>query len=395
MADQKRIVHVDMDAFFAAVEQRDNPDLRGKPVIIGSDPKEGKGRGVVSTCSYEARAFGIHSAMPISEAWKRCPQGVYISGNGHKYGEASEQIMKIMSDFTPDMEPVSVDEAFLDITGTAHLFGGAVETCRMIKSRIRSETGLTASLGMAPIKMAAKIASDYGKPDGLIIIDQACLVDFLKPLNAGLIPGVGPKCRKTLERLGIITIGEIADTDPEFLEKIFGKYGRHLWELAHGRDPRKVHVVEGCSSVSKEHTFSQDQRDDQVALATLLQLSEEVSRRLRDKRLWGRTISIKIRLASFVTCTRSKTIHSRTNFTETIYDVARELFQEFTGMNHSFRLLGVRVSELGNSAIPQSLFIDREDARLEKMHNALDSIRNRFGTGKIHRGRLIECPEKK
>ena len=214
---ERRIVHVDMDAFFAAIEQRDNPSLKGKPVIIGADPKGGRGRGVVSTCSYEARKFGVRSAMPISEAWRRCPRGIFLPPDFQKYEEASGKIREAFFEFTPDVEQVSIDEAFLDITRSAHLFGGPTETCRRIKARVRELTGLSCSVGLAPTKMAAKIASDLKKPDGLVEVREASLRAFLAPLDISRLWGLGPKTAALLRGRGVNTVGELAAAGPEQL----------------------------------------------------------------------------------------------------------------------------------------------------------------------------------
>ena len=240
MKKRRCIIHVDMDAFFASVEQRDDPALRGRPVVVGSDPKAGKGRGVVSTCSYEARKYGIHSAMPISIAYKKCPQAVFLPVDMEKYAEASAKIHEILYSFSPDIEPISIDEAFLDITGSYHLFGTPVETCRLIKEKIKKYTGLTASIGLAPTKMAAKIASDLDKPDGLVEVTEEKLLDFLRPLDVRKIWGLGPKCEAELQRLGIQTIGDLARMDPDHLTGTFGKVGLEFWRLANGIDERPV-----------------------------------------------------------------------------------------------------------------------------------------------------------
>jgi nucleotidyltransferase/DNA polymerase involved in DNA repair len=228
-----------MDAFFAAIEQRDEPSLKGKPVIIGADPKGGLGRGVVSTCSYEARRFGVRSAMPISEAWRRCPQGVYLHPDFHKYEEASAKIRDVFCEFTPDIEQVSIDEAFLDITRSAHLFGGPLETCRRIKARVKEVTGLTCSVGMAPTKMAAKIASDIKKPDGLVEVREAGLRDFLSPLDISRLWGLGPKAAEALRARGINTVGELAAAEADELRGL-GRHGMELKALAQGLDPRTL-----------------------------------------------------------------------------------------------------------------------------------------------------------
>ena len=258
---ERFIVHVDMDAFYASVEQRDFPEYQGKPVIVGADPKGGQGRGVVAACSYEAREFGIHSAMPISFAYKRCPHGVYLRGNMKIYVDISRQVFQILERFTPDVEPISIDEAFLDITGSYKLIGTPEETCKKIKAAIQAETGLVASIGMAPNKMTAKIASDLEKPDGLVIVSREGLLDFLHPLPVGKLWGVGKRTKEELTRLGIKTIGDLASKDIKDLSKLLGKSGVHVWKLANGIDPRDVETSVGIKSIGHEHTFDEDVTD--------------------------------------------------------------------------------------------------------------------------------------
>ncbi|MCJ7680465.1 MAG: DNA polymerase IV, partial [Candidatus Aminicenantes bacterium] len=319
MGKERYIVHVDMDAFFAAVEQRDNPALQGKPVIIGADPKGGKGRGVVATCSYEARKYGIHSALPISTAFKKCPHGVFIPPSGEKYSRESEIIFTILRRFSPDVEPVSIDEAFLDISGSFILFGSPEETCRKIKASIRSETKLTASVGMAPNKVTAKIASDLEKPDGLVIVSQDNLLSFLHPLPVSRLWGVGQKTRDALKHHGILTIGDLARQDKAVFIQTFGRHGEHAWDLANGIDPREVRAVSPAKSYGHEHTFDTDTRDRVLLLNILMDLSEKVSRRLRKAGEKGRTVTLKIRFSDFKTYTRRTTLDTPTNFSEIIY----------------------------------------------------------------------------
>jgi DNA polymerase IV len=381
----KIIFHVDVDAFFAAVEQRDHPELRGQPVIIGADPKAGQGRGVVSTCSYEARKFGVHSAMPISQAYQRCPQAIFLPVNGKKYQEVSEEIFKIFYEYTPDVEPVSIDEAFLDMTGSCHLFGTPEQTGRKLKERITEKVGLTVSVGIAPVKMVAKIASDYYKPDGLCEVQSDKVIDFLWPLSIARLWGVGPKTQAVLERMGIKTIGQLAQLTPEVLDEHFGKSGLHLRELANGIDPREVGGEESAKSVSNEHTFAQDSNDRELLEKTLLILSEKTSRHLRQSGLKGKTITLKIRLSGFITYTRARTLPERTNFTETIFRTSSEIFKEFYCTGMKVRLLGVRMSNFSDQYTQESLF-DAPEERREKIHSVVDRIKDKFGEKAIHRG---------
>ncbi len=381
---ERRIVHVDMDAFFAAIEQRDDPTLKGKPVIIGADPKGGAGRGVVSTCSYEARKFGVRSAMPISEAWRRCPQGVYLPPDFHKYEEASGKIREIFYEFTPDIEQVSIDEAFLDITRSAHLFGGPVETCRAIKARVKSVTGLTCSVGLAPTKTAAKIASDLEKPDGLVVVGEAGLRAFLAPLDISKLWGLGPKTAEILRGRGINTIGELAAAGAGELRGL-GSHGAGLKALALGEDPREVFEGSDTKSVGNEITFEKDTSDAREIKESLVALADKVSSRLREAGLKGRTVTLKIRLEGFETYTGARTMPLSTNYADILCREAMALYAAFDKGRKKVRLLGVKVSGLMPAAEKESLFEDEGDARREKAHKAIESIREKFGRGSIYR----------
>jgi len=379
------IVHVDMDAFFAAIEQRDNPKFRAKPVIVGADPKRGEGRGVVSTCSYEARKFGIHSTMPISTAYKKCPKAIFLPVNMEKYNRVSGEIYEILYDFTPQIEPVSIDEAFLDITGSFHLFGTPLKTCTLIKSKIKSQTGLTASLGLAPTKMAAKIASDLEKPDGLVEVSKKGLLDFLWPLSVGKIWGLGKKSQLTLHKMGIRTIGGLAKTDLEMIREVFGKNGEYFWQLANGIDESKVETMEEIKSISNEVTFPKDTLSREKIKGALVGLCEKVSGRLRQEGFKGRTITLKIRLSGFATYTRATTLISATNFIDTIYKAVEKLFDNFNLKGKKVRLVGVKVSNLVSSDIKDSLFEGKIEKKQESIHKAIDKIKEKFGNQAIYR----------
>ncbi|MFH1552838.1 MAG: DNA polymerase IV [Candidatus Omnitrophota bacterium] len=384
-AKQRYIVHVDMDAFFASVEQRDNPACRGKPVIIGADPKDGKGRGVVSTCSYEARRFGIHSAMPISIAYKRCPDAVFLPPDMEKYSRVSHKIFEILERFTPEIEPISIDEGFLDITGSYHLFGTPSETCRRIKSLIKKETNLTASVGLAPNKMTAKIASDINKPDALVVVSKEDLLSFLHPLPVGKLWGVGEKTKIELKKMGIRTIGDLAKRNIADLEHVFGRNGRHAWELANGIDPRVVETSEEVKSISNEYTFEQDTSEKHKIKDTLMFLSEKVSRRLRKSGLKGKTVTLKIRFSDFRTYTRSITLEAPTNFVDVIYEYSSRKMESFDLDKKTVRLVGVRVSNLVDPSRKADLFEGESESaeKKERLHKALDRILDRFGEGAL------------
>ena len=381
---ERRIVHVDMDAFFAAIEQRDNPSLKGKPVIIGADPKGGRGRGVVSTCSYEARKFGVRSAMPISEAWRRCPRGVFLPPDFHKYEEASGKIREAFFEFTPDVEQVSIDEAFLDITRSAHLFGGPLETCRRIKARVRELTGLSCSVGLAPTKMAAKIASDLKKPDGLVEVREAGLRAFLAPLDISKLWGLGPKTAALLRERGVNTVGELAAAGPEQLSGL-GSQGPALRALALGEDPREVREDGETKSVGNETTFETDTGDAREIKESLLALADKVSSRLREAGLKGRTITLKLRLEGFETYTRARTLALSTNYADVIAAEALALYAAFDRGRKRVRLLGVKVSGLMPAGERESLFEEEQDGRREKAHKAIEAIREKFGRSSIYR----------
>jgi nucleotidyltransferase/DNA polymerase involved in DNA repair len=382
---EKYIAHVDMDAFFAAIEQRDNPSYKGKPVIIGAEPKYGKGRGVVSTCSYEARKYGIHSAMPISIAYRKCPDAIFLPVNMPKYARVSRQIFHILENFTPEIEPVSIDEAFLDITGSAHLFGGPIATCRKVKTTIKKEIGLTASVGIAPNKMTAKIASDYIKPNGLVEVKQENLLDFLHPLPVDKLWGIGKKTKNELHKIGIKTIGDLARRNIEELIERFGENGRHAWKLARGIDPRKVEAVDIIKSISNEHTFEKDVNDENTIKDALMQLSESVSWRLRKSDLKGKTITLKIRFSDFKTYTRSVTLEKSTNFIDEIYKNSTERLGEFDLKKKAVRLVGVRVSNLSEKDWQTDLYekLSDKEKKTERLHRALDRIIDKFGKSAI------------
>lgn len=383
-----------MDAFFASIEQRDNPSYKGKPVIVGADPKKGVGRGVVSTCSYEARKFGIYSSLPISTAYRLCPQAVFLPVNMEKYIGVSRQIHGILNTFTPLIEPVSIDEAFLDITGSFHLFGGAAATCRLIKEKIKKETGLNSSLGLAPTKMAAKIASDMCKPDGLLEVTAEKLLDFLWALPVEKISGLGKKSKELLNERGIRTIKDLAKQKKEYLVSVFGVMGQHFWLLANGIDESEIVAEREAKSISNEATFEKDTADKALLDRMLLRLSEEVSSRLRLEKLKARTITLKIRLSGFKTYTRAFTIQKATNFVDDIYKTANRIYDDFFSSQNNkvikIRLIGVKASNLIPQEEKDSLFDDNIDNKKENMHKAVEVIRGKFGGKGIFRAADID-----
>ena len=387
----RTILHVDMDAFYAAVEQRDHPEHRLKPVIVGSDPKEGKGRGIVATCSYEARKFGVHSAQPISQAWKLCPHGIYVRPDMEKYGRVSGQVMRILLGFTDMLEQVSIDEAFLDVTGSARLFGSGEDIARKIKRKIVEELRLTASVGVAQNKFIAKVASDLKKPDGLVVVEPGHEKEFLAPLPIGRLWGVGPKTEEQLKKIGLVRIGQITEMRHADLIDRLGKSGAHLYQLAHGIDDRPVLPEEGFKSIGHEITFEHDTSDSTLLEATLLDLSEKVAHRLRTQGVRARTIAIKFREADFSTFTRRTTVPGPLNTTETIFPVAQKLMKSLIRKGVFVRLIGVYASNLEEETGTKqmSLLASQSPQKDRKLAAALDDITQRFGDRAITRATLI------
>ena len=383
---QPSIIHIDMDCFFAAVEVKDNPELSGKPVIVGADPK---GRGVVSAASYEAREYGIHSAMPISKAYHLCPHGVFLPVNSKRYVEESEKIMAIFRSYTPLVEPLSLDEAFLDVSGSTRLFGDTVTIAREIKKRIREEQGLVASVGVAPVKFVAKIASDYDKPDGFVVVTRDDVLDFLAPLPIERMWGVGKVMEKKLKKIGIHTIGELAQIPEKDMVRMFGKPGHHFHQLARGIDPRTVIPYEPVKSVGNEFTFSEDIGDPEIVKKRILQLSEKVGSRLRRKNFQGRVVTLKLRYENFQTVTRSRTHERCLRNDNEIYNIARTLFEEVDIIGRKVRLIGISVSGLIGSSAQSDLFAG-ENERMGKVQSAVDDLRKRFGNDVITRARFKE-----
>lgn len=379
------ILHMDMDAFYAAVEQRDCPEFKKKPVIIGADPRHGRGRGVVSTASYEARKFGIHSAQPISEAWKRCPHGIYLPVRMSRYVSVSRQIMNILADFSPDLEKISLDEAFLDITGSERLLGNPEKVAGEIKHRIYQETGLTASVGIGPNKLIAKMASDFQKPDGLTIIAADKVIHFLHPLPVRKLWGIGKQTEKKLLAFGVRSIGDLAGLERDFLIREFGKWGRCLFNYAKGMDDSPVISHRDTKSISNETTFRQDEKSREIFRETLLKLSDKVGFRLREKQLMARTVSLKVRFADFTTLVRNSTLPKPIYLSEAIYQEIYHLFETIDTDDRFIRLLGVGVSQLISAQKLQGdLFINHDKA--ERITKAVDQIKTRYGHKVIQRG---------
>lgn len=379
------ILHVDMDAFYASVEERDRPDLAGKPVIVGGTPE---GRGVVAAASYAARRFGVHSAMPAVTARRLCPHGVFLRPRMDHYAEVSDQIRSVFGKYTPLVEPLSLDEAFLDVTGSAPLFGSAVRIAAAIKQEIRDSLRLIASVGVAPNKFLAKIASDLKKPDALVVVEAAHVQEFLDPLPVGRLWGVGKVTGGVFERLEIQTIGQLRQVPVELLRQHFGSNGDHLWQLSRGIDDRPVVPEQAAKSISHETTFAQDLRDREVMRAWLLELSEQVGSRLRRHGLKGRTVQLKVRFEDFHTVTRAQTLPHATDVTDEIWQTAARMFAErLPARRMHIRLLGVGVSGLDQpKLVQQSLFPDEEHERQSRLDHVADQIKDRFGQASLQRG---------
>lgn len=384
---QLSILHVDMDAFYASVEQRDRPELGGLPVVVGGLD----GRGVVCAASYEARPFGVRSAMPISQARRLCPQAVYLPVRMSHYAQVSRQIRDIMFSFTPLVEPLSLDEAFLDVGGCQKLFGAVDEIARQIKSHIKSEIGLNASVGAAPNKFLAKLASDLCKPDGLLVIPAERIEETLTPLPVERLWGVGAKSAARFHALGIKTIGQLAKWSERSLIEHFGEMGSQFWRLAHGIDDRQVVSDRESKSISSETTFAQDIADPEALEAVLLGLVDHVAGRLRHEGLHARTIDLKIRSSDFRTKMLSKSIEP-THATESVWRTAAELLERSMTLDLlPVRLLGVGAGNLVRDAVIQGdLFDGGRRERQDAVDRAVDAIRAQYGTRAIERGGMRE-----
>lgn len=378
------ILHVDMDAFYAAVAVLDDPSLAGKPLIIGAPDS----RSVVSSASYEARRFGVRSAMPVGQALRLCPQAITVTPDFRRFTEVSAQVMAIFRDITPLVEPLSIDEAFLDVRGARRLLGAPGEIARLVRRRVHDEVGITCSVGVAATKHVAKMASTLSKPDGLLIVAGSDTDAFLRPRSVRALWGVGPKSAEALESRGIHTVADILRTPPAVLERALGAaMGARVWELAHGRDARQVSTTRVEKSIGHEETFPEDVADVGLLRAELLRLSDRVATRLRAHGWETRTVAIKVRFADFATITRSHTLAEPTAVGQRIAEAARELLAD-VDLRQAVRLIGVRAENLrpagGGGA---ALWDDDEDWR--RVDGALDDARERFGAGTVTRAALL------
>ena len=382
------ILHVDMDAFYASIEQRDDPELRGKPVVVG-----GASRGVVAAASYESRVFGIRSAMPMAEARRRCPDLIRVAPRMAHYQAVSREIFGVFKEFTPLVEGLSLDEAFLDVTSSRRLFGNGHNIAVAIKNRVRERTGLTASVGVATNKLVAKIASDLDKPDGLVVVAEDRVHDVLDPLPVSVIPGIGKQTRSRLHAIGVRTIAELRCAPDRELEPVFGRFTRKTRERASGIDDRPVVASRAEKSISNEQTYDTDLCDRRDLQRQLLRLTERTASRLRKAALCAGTVQVKIRQSDFKTFTRQKRLRPPGNGTDQIYAVARELLDAWLNGNPDarIRLLGVGCSSLAPAEQPD-LFDNADTSPASDFDRTVDEIRDRFGSDSVTRARTLDRP---
>lgn len=385
MARARHILHVDMDAFYASVEQRDDPALRGRPLVVGG----GSNRGVVAAASYEARPYGIRSAMPMREALRRCPTLTRVPPRMSHYQAVSEEVFAVFRQFTPEVEGLSLDEAFLDVTGSAALHGPAPDIAARIKALIRERTELPASVGVAPNKLVAKIASDLDKPDGLVVVTEDTVQATLDPLPVGVLPGIGRETLERLRRAGIATVAELRLAPAAALEAVFGRFAGRTRERAAGIDARPVVSERAAKSISAEETFDKDLERLPDMYRELLRLTERSAARIRKQGLYAGTVQVKIRQADFRTFSRQRALHPPANRTDVLYDCAKHLLERWLAENPgaAIRLLGVGGSEL--TAVGQADLFDGA-AGASELDRTVDEIRERFGSLALGRARTLD-----
>jgi len=382
----RQIMHIDLDAFFVSVEQVLNPDLKDKPVVVGGKPDR---RGVVAAASYEARAFGLHAGMPLATASRLCPQAIFIEGSFPKYRDASQRFMAILADFSPYLEPLSLDESYLDATGFESIHGSTRQMAVAIRQRIKDELGLCASVGIANCKVVAKIASELSKPDGLLEVPVGKERSFLQPLPLAKLPGIGKKSEPILKGLGVNTIGQLAALPLGILKSHFGAAGEIMHNYANGIDNRKVEPPGAAKSTSRETTFGKDTRDTSLLTATLRYLSERVGSELRQQGKQARCITLKLRYADFTTITRQQTLIQASDTDQTIFDTGcRLLKKELAEEKQAVRLIGIGVSNIVEAG-RQLDMMDSSSQRLEKLNTAIDRIRKKYGFTAIQTGRTL------
>lgn len=384
MTDMRSIIHVDMDAFYAAIEIRDRPELEGLPVVVGGSPEQ---RGVIAAASYAAREYGVHSAMPSKTAVRLCPQLIFLKARHSYYAQISKQIRHIFERYTPLIEPLALDEAFLDVTLSQRLWGRAEGIGQRIKCDLIAELQLTASVGIAPNKFMAKLASDLQKPDGFVVVTPDNMQSVLDPLPVKKIWGVGKAGEKQLHALGIRTVAELRQVSVETLECRFGQWGGQIWRLANGQDERKVIPDGEAKSISHETTFSRDIIEQDILTAVLLDLTEQVAMRLRRHQRFAQTVQIKIRFSDFHTLTRARTLHTHTNISQEIWQTAQSLLVSVRKERaEPVRLLGIGVTGLLDIAYEQADLFEQERNKQRDLDHVADQINARFGSRTLHRG---------
>ncbi|MFX0038620.1 MAG: DNA polymerase IV [Promethearchaeota archaeon] len=341
------ILHCDLDCFFAAVEIRDNPQYKDKPVIIGADPKEGQGRGVIATCNYEARKYGLHSAMPISQAYKKCPHGIYLRPNGKKYFKVSKQVMKILESYSNEFQRVGTDEAYLELTGKAKNYREVKIIAYEIQKEVLEKVGITISIGIAPTKSLAKIASDENKPNGVTVVEPENIYKFVKDMDITRIPGIGKKTKVYFYKKGIKKIGDIINTSLPNMIELFGKHGRWIWKVANGLDNRKVKEFhEERKSISAERTFYTDTDNFNEILSKINEINRKLHKSILKHQITYKTITLKIRFEGFKTYTRSKTLPYHIQDERNVLNIILQLFTEFSNNKKKVRLVGIKLSNL-------------------------------------------------
>ena len=379
------ILHVDMDAFYASVAERDDPTLRGKAVVVGAGA-----RGVVLSANYAARKYGIRAAMPVGRAKRMAPHAIFVTPDHQRYSEVSAKVMEIFDSFTPLVEPISLDEAFLDVTGARKLLGTGREIAVEIRRQVEASEGITCSVGIAPSKFIAKLASGHCKPNGILEIPADRILNFLHPLPVNAIWGVGPKTAETLERLGLRNVADIANLPRATLIRALGQAsGASLYELAWGRDYRDVTPNEPDKSISAAETFAQDIDDPEEILREFLRLTEKAAARLRENGYYAKTISIKVRFADFSTISRSKTLPLPIDGTHDIYEIAKSLYLALNLDRARLRLVGISLDNLSEAA-PEQLLLGARERGWREADTAIDQAKLRFGGGSVRPGRLIK-----
>lgn len=381
---QATILHVDMDAFYASVAELDNPQYKGKALVVGAGV-----RGVVLSANYEARKFGIRAAMPVGRAKRMAPHAIFIAPEHYRYAEISERIMTIFNSFTPLVEPISLDEAFLDVTGSQKLFGDGREIAAKIRAQVEQEEGITCSVGIAQSKFIAKLASQHCKPNGMLEIKSDRILEFLHPLPVRALWGVGPKTAESLDRLGLHTVADIANSSRSTLIRALGDAtGESLYELAWGRDYRDVIPDEPEKSIGNEETFSRDMDNPEEILAEFLRMTEKATARLRERGLFAKTITMKIKFADFTTLSRAKTLPIGIDSTQETYEIVKKLYLALRNEGARIRLVGVSLSNLLTQA-PVQLELGARDRGWRDADTAIDKAKARFGRGSVRPGRLI------